>query len=128
MQRPQEIALALLTAALIAGGALGYAGGRYAAARETMPGERGAMRHYIASQPAPLVPRQPPDAQVAKMDTILDARRDEMTKIIAPVKPQLDASRTAAREKIMAILTPAQQKRFQEILAARDKAEEAAKK
>jgi Spy/CpxP family protein refolding chaperone len=122
MQRPQEIALALLTAALIAGGALGYAGGRYAAAKETMPGERGAMRHYIASQ------LDLDAAQIAKMDTILDARRDEMTKIIAPVKPQLDASRTAAREKIMAILTPAQQKRFQEILAAKDKAEEAGKK
>ena len=122
MQRPQEIALALLTAALIAGGALGYAGGRYAAARETMPGERGAMRHYIAAQ------LDLDATQVAKMDTILDARREEMTRIIAPVKPQLDASRTAAREKIMAILTPDQQKRFQEILAARDKAEEAAKK
>lgn len=122
MQRPQEIALALLTAALIAGGALGYAGGRYAAARETMPGERGAMRHYIAAQ------LDLDATQIAKMDTILDARREEMTKIIAPVKPQLDASRTAAREKIMAILTPAQQKRFQEILAAKDKAEEAGKK
>src|SRR5215471_3714182 len=122
MQRPQEIALAVLTTALIAGGALGYAGGRYAAARETMPGERGAMRHYIAAQ-LDLDP-----AQIAKMDTILDARRDEMTRIIAPVKPQLDSSRATARAKIMAILTPAQQKRFQEILAARDKAEEAAKK
>jgi Spy/CpxP family protein refolding chaperone len=122
MQRPQEIALALLTAALIAGGALGYAGGRYSAAREAMAGERGAMRHYIASQ-LDLDP-----AQVAKMDTILDARRAEMTRIIAPVKPQLDSSRTAARAKIMAMLSPDQQKRFQEILAARDQAEGAAKK
>jgi len=122
MQRPQEIALALLTAALIAGGALGYAGGRYAAAREAASGERGTMRRYIASQ----LDLEP--SQIAKMDTILDARREEMTRIIAPVKPQLDSSRTAARAKIMAMLTPAQQKRFQEILAAHDKAEEAAKK
>lgn len=122
MQRPQEIALALLTAALIAGGALGYAGGRYTAAREGAPGERGAMRHYIAAQ------LDLDAAQIAKMDTILDARREQMTRIIAPVKPQLDSTRSAARAQIMAMLTPAQQKRFQEILAAHDKAEEAAKK
>lgn len=122
MERPKELAIALLAAALFVGGALGYAGGRYEAARENMPGAPGAMRHYIADR-LDLTP-----AQSAKMDTILDARKREMTRVITPVQPQLDSMRTAARQQIMAILTPDQQKLFQEILAKRDKAVEAAKK
>jgi len=122
MQRPKEIAFALLAAALLAGGAIGYAGGRYVAAREGAPGERGAMRRYLAER-LDLTP-----GQAATVDTILDARRRDMTRIIAPVQPQLDSTRAAARQKIMAILTPEQQRRFQELLAEHDRLTEAAKK
>ena len=117
MQRPKEIAFALLAAAFIAGGALGYAGGRYVAAREGAPGERGATRRYLAER------LDLTGGQAAAVDTILDARRREMTRIIAPVQPQLDSSRQEARRKIMALLTPEQQRRFQDLLAEHDKQE-----
>jgi len=117
MERPKELAIGLLAAMFIVGGALGYAGGRWAAAREGMPGERGTMRRYIAEQ------LDLNATQVAQMDSILDQRRDLMQRIIAPVQPQLDSARTAARARIMAILSPAQQKKFQELLAAHDRAE-----
>jgi Spy/CpxP family protein refolding chaperone len=122
MQRPKEIALALLAAALVAGGALGYAAGRYTAAREGAPGERGSTRRYLTER-LDLTP-----AQAASVDTILDARRKEMTRLITPVQPQLDSARNAARQRIMAILTPEQQRRFQELLAAHDRQSEGTKK
>ena len=121
MQRPKEIAIALLAAALLAGGALGYAGGRFAAMRDSAPGEHGAMRRYLAAR-LDLTP-----GQTARVDTILDARHREMTRIITPVQPQLDSARAAARKQIMALLTLEQQRRFQELLAERDRAEAAKK-
>jgi Spy/CpxP family protein refolding chaperone len=122
MQRPKEIALALLAGALITGGALGFAAGHLLDARADAPGAPGAMRHYIASQ-LDLSP-----TQVAQLDSILDDRRRVMTKIAEPVKPQLDSARAAARKQIMGILNPEQQKRFQEILQEQDRAAEANRK
>ena len=122
MQRPKEIALGLLFAALVVGAFLGDGVGRWAAAREGAPGERGAMRHYIAER------LDLSAAQTAQMDSILDLRRTEMDRIIAPVRPQLDSSRTTARARIMAILSPEQQKKFQQLLAEHDKAEGNTKK
>jgi Spy/CpxP family protein refolding chaperone len=119
MQRPKEIAITLLAVALLAGGALGYAGEHLIAAREGVPGEHGAMRRYLAVQ-LHLTP-----AQTAGVDSILDARHREMTRLIAPVQPQLDSVRTAARKRIMALLDPAQQQKFQELLQQRDRASEA---
>ncbi len=115
MRRPKETALALLAAALIAGGALGYAAGRYTAAREVAPGEHGAMRRYLAAR-LDLTP-----AQIAGVDSILDARHREMMRLLGPAQPQLDSVRTAARAQIMARLTPAQQHRFQEMVQQRDR-------
>ena len=116
MQRPKEIAFALLAAALLAGGALGYAAGRFTSAREDAPGEHGAMRHYLATR-LDLTP-----AQAAGVDSILEARHREMTRLIAPVQPQLDSARTPARRQIMALLDPDQQRRFQEMVQRRDSA------
>ena len=114
MQRPKEIALALLIAALLAGGALGYATGRYTAAREFAGGGRGAMRHYLASK-LDLTP-----VQTAGLDSILDTRRREMTRLIAPIQPQLDSSRTVARRQIIALLDERQRRLFDELVQRRD--------
>ena len=114
MQRPKEIAFALLAAALVAGGALGYAAGRFTAARESAPGEHGAMRKYLAAR-LDLTP-----AQIAGVDSILDARHRELTRLIAPVQPALDSTRTTARKQIMALLNPEQQVRFQKMVQHRD--------
>lgn len=51
-----------------------------------------------------------------------------MTRIIAPVQPQLDSARATARKQIMGILNPDQQRRFQELVQQRDKAAEANRK
>ncbi len=122
MQRPKEIALALLAGALVTGGALGFAAGHLIDARADAPGAPGAMRHYIAAQ------LDLSAAQTAQLDSILDERRMVMTKIAAPVKPQLDSARIAARKQIMGILNPDQQKRFQELMAEHDRASEANRK
>ncbi len=97
MQRPKEIALALLAGALVTGGALGFAAGHLIDARADAPGAPGAMRHYIAAQ------LDLSAVQTAQLDSILDERRMVMTKIAEPVKPQLDSARIAARKQIMGI-------------------------
>jgi Spy/CpxP family protein refolding chaperone len=122
MQRPKEIALALLAGALLTGGALGFAAGHLLDARADAPGAPGAMRHYIAEQ------LDLSAVQAAQLDSILDDRRRIMTKIAEPVKPQLDSARAAARKQIMGILDPAQQKKFQELMAEHDRAAEANRK
>ena len=122
MQRPKEIAIALLAGTLFVGAALGYAVSHYVSARENASGERGAMRHYLAAK------LDLTAAQGAAVDSILDGRRREMTRIITPVQPQLDSARAAARKQIMAILNPDQQRKFQELVQQRDKAAEANRK
>ena len=122
MQRPKETAIALLLGVLLAGAALGYAVSHYVSARENASGERGAMRHYLAEK------LDLTAAQSAAVDSILDGRHREMTRIIAPVQPQLDSARATARKQIMGILNPDQQRRFQELVQQRDKAAEANRK
>jgi hypothetical protein len=51
-------------------------------------------------------------AQRAAVDTILDERQRVMDSLVAPVRPQLDATRATARRQIRARLTEAQQARF----------------
>jgi Spy/CpxP family protein refolding chaperone len=122
MQRPKTIAGAFLLAALIAGSSLGYAAGRYSAARESAPGERGAMRRYLAKR------LDLDAAQVAAVDSILEGRHREMMRLVAPVQPQLDSVRAAARAQIMARLSPEQRNVFQKMLQQRDRADSSARK
>ena len=48
------------------------------------------------------------------MDSLLDIRHRELSRIVAPVRPQLDSVREATRVQIKRLLDPGQQKRFQD--------------
>ncbi len=109
MRKSKSLALGFLLGTLVAGGALGFSLDRVL----THPAcdantDRQAVRGYMASklQLSPL--------QRAQVDSLLDIRHRELSKIVAPVRPQLDSVREATRVQIKRLLDPAQQRRFQD--------------
>ena len=109
MRKSKSMAVGFLLGTLLCGGALGFSLDRVL----TRPAcdantDREAVRAYMASklQLTPL--------QRAQVDSLLDIRHRELSKIVAPVRPQLDSVREAARVQIKRLLDPAQQKRFQD--------------
>jgi hypothetical protein len=48
------------------------------------------------------------------VDSLLDIRHREMSKIVAPVKPQLDSVREETRAQIKRLLDSGQQRRFED--------------
>jgi len=109
MRKSKSMAVGFLLGTLLCGGALGFSLDRVL----TRPAcdantDREAVRAYMASklQLTPL--------QRAQVDSLLDIRHRELSKIVAPVRPQLDSVREATRVQIKRLLDPAQQKRFQD--------------
>jgi hypothetical protein len=102
------MAMGFLLGTLVCGGALGFSLDRVL----TRPAcdantDREALRAYMASklQLSPL--------QRAQVDSLLDIRHREISRIVAPVRPQLDSVREATRVQIKRLLDPGQQQRFQ---------------
>jgi hypothetical protein len=62
------------------------------------------------------------------VDSILDNRHREITRLIAPVRPQLDSARDAARAQIMKLLDARQQQRFRELIEETRRQDEADRK
>jgi Spy/CpxP family protein refolding chaperone len=54
-------------------------------------------------------------AQRSAVDTILDARFRAESLLVVPIRPQLDSIRTEARLKISALLTPEQQRVYDQM-------------
>ncbi|HSU95498.1 MAG TPA: hypothetical protein VLI43_17450 [Gemmatimonadaceae bacterium] len=109
MRKSKSMAVGFLLGTLLCGGALGFSLDRVL----TRPAcdantDREAVRAYMASklQLTPL--------QRAQVDSLLDIRHRELSKIVAPVRPQLDSVREATRVQIKRLLDPAQQQRFQD--------------
>ena len=48
------------------------------------------------------------------VDSLLDNRHREMSKIVAPVRPQLDSVREATRSQIKLLLDAGQKQRFED--------------
>lgn len=107
MQRSKTLALLALIGALVVGGAAGFSADRLLG-RD--PSGRQSLQDYLANQLA-LTP-----AQRAAVDSILDKRHRDMSAAIAPVRPQLDSIRLAARGEIFKVLDPSQRVRFQRII------------
>jgi Spy/CpxP family protein refolding chaperone len=107
--RAQRLAAAVVAGALVAGAALGVAADRVWLGRQRVEplGRLDAFAADLALTPA----------QRAAVDTILDERQRVMDSLVAPVRPQLDAARAAARRQIRARLTGSQQARFDEYVA-----------
>ena len=107
MRKSKSMAVGFLLGTLLCGGALGFSLDRVL----TRPAcdantDREAVRAYMASklQLTPL--------QRAQVDSLLDIRHRELSKIVAPVRPQLDSVREATRVHIKRLLDPAQQQSF----------------
>ena len=109
MRKSKSLAVGFLLGTLVAGGALGFSLDRVL----TRPAcdastDRQAVRGYMASklQLSPL--------QRAQVDSLLDIRHRELSRIVGPVRPQLDSVREATRVQIKRLLDPGQQRRFQD--------------
>ena len=109
MRKSKSMAVGFLLGTLLCGGALGFSLDRVL----TRPAcdantDREAVRAYMASK------LQVTELQRAQVDSLLDIRHREISKIVAPVRPQLDSVREATRVQIKRLLDPAQQQRFQD--------------
>ncbi len=109
MRKSKSMAMGFLLGTLLCGGALGFSLDRVL----TKPAcdantDRQAVRAYMASklQLTPL--------QRAQVDSLLDIRHREISRIVAPVRPQLDSVREATRMQIKKLLDAGQQQRFQD--------------
>jgi hypothetical protein len=109
MRKSKSMAVGFLLGTLVCGGALGFSLDRVL----TRPAcdantDRQAVRAYMASklQLTPL--------QRAQVDSLLDIRHREISRIVGPVRPQLDSVREATRVQIKRLLDADQKKRFQD--------------
>jgi hypothetical protein len=109
MQRSKSLALGFIRGALVCGGALGFSLDRVLTREHCEAGsDRQAIRSYMASR------LQLSVSQRNAVDSLLDIRHREMSRIVAPVRPQIDSVRDATRAQIKRLLDPAQRKRFQD--------------
>ena len=117
IQRTKAQAIFFLLGAVLVGGAVGFTANRAI-------GHRDSVRDQQSSR-AQLADRlQLDSAQRQMLDSVLDDRNEKMKATLAPVRPQLDSLRGAARVVIRGRLSPAQQARWDEVLLelARDSA------
>ena len=109
MKKSKSMAVGFLLGTLLCGGALGFSLDRVL----TKPAcdantDRQAVRAYMASK------LQLTALQRAQVDSLLDIRHREISKIVAPVRPQLDSVREATRVQIKRLLDAGQQRRVQD--------------
>jgi hypothetical protein len=109
MRKSKSLAMGFLLGTLVCGGALGFSLDRVLARPACDANtDRQAVRAYMANK------LQLSASQRAQVDSLLDIRHRELSKIVAPVRPQLDSVREATREQIKRLLDPTQQQRFQD--------------
>ena len=86
-------------------------------------GERGEhrpeMRHRMFERLAKRL--ELTDQQKARVETILKTKMDQMRKIHEQVRPRIEAIRQSTDQEIRALLTPAQQVKYRELLEERGK-------
>lgn len=110
VERTKAQAIFFLLGAVLVGGALGFTANRAIEHRSEAPKDQRSSRDELAK-------RLGLDAsQRVMMDSVLDARNEQMKSLIAPIRPRLDSVRFAARAVIRARLTEAQQERWDEVI------------
>lgn len=109
MQRSKSLAIGFLLGTLVCGGALGFSLDRVLTREKCDAGsDRQAIRAYMASR------LKLSASQRNAVDSLLDIRHREMSRIVAPVRPQLDSVREATRAQIKRLLDPGQRQLFQD--------------
>jgi hypothetical protein len=114
MQRSKSLALMFLLGALLVGGALGFTVDRMVVGERICARERTSWREELATH-LDLTP-----AQRAAMDSILDKRHEDMSRVFATVRPQLDSIRDGARAQILSRLDERQRAEFQEFMRRKE--------
>ena len=109
MTRTKEMVLAFYLAAAVAGVALGVAVDRTMLTSSTARPTARAMRDRFAGD------LKLTTDQRAAVDNILDARVRAESILVVPIRPQLDSVRAEARLKISSILTPEQQRVYEQM-------------
>lgn len=111
MQRSKSLAVMFLLGAALAGGALGFTADRVMSGGWGEKGEQQAMRDRLAED------LELSAAQRAAFDSILDERHRQLVEAMKPMKPRIDSIRLNFRGQLARQLTPAQQRRFYELVA-----------
>lgn len=109
MTRTKELALAFYLAAAVTGAALGVAVDRLVVRTDPPRYSAKTMRDRFARD------LKLTADQRTGVDNILDARFRAESILVVPIRPQLDSVRSEARLKISAILTPAQQRVYEQM-------------
>jgi Spy/CpxP family protein refolding chaperone len=109
MTRTKGLALAFYLAAAVAGIALGVAVDRLLLPSPTTRNTARAMRDRFYKD------LKLSDEQRSGVDNILDARFRAESIVVVPIRPQLDSIRGEARLKISALLTPEQQRVYEQM-------------
>ena len=94
---------------MLVGGALGFTANRAIEHRDPAKDHR-SSREQLADR------LQLTSAQRRMLDSVLDSRNEKMKQLLAPVRPQLDSVRFAARAMIRSRLTPEQQAHWDLVL------------
>ncbi len=109
MTRTKELALAFYLAAAVAGAAVGVAVDRLLLANSTTRTSGRAMRDRFAKD------LKLTTDQRSAVDSILDSRFRAESVVVVPIRSQLDSIRAFARQKISAVLTPNQQRVYEQM-------------
>lgn len=109
IQRTKAQAIFFLLGAVLVGGALGFTANRAIEHRDPVKDHR-SSREQLADR------LQLTSAQRRMLDSVLDSRNEKMKQLLAPVRPQLDSVRFAARAMIRSRLTPEQQAHWDLVL------------
>ena len=109
MTRTKSLALAFYLAAAVTGAAVGVAVDRLVVRTDPPRYSVKAMRDRFAKDLSLTV-----DQRTA-VDNILDARFHAESLLVVPIRPQLDSVRGEARLMISAVLTPAQQRVYEQM-------------
>ena len=111
IERTKAQAIFFLLGAVLVGGALGFTANRAIEHKDALlPTEQRSSRTQLADR------LQLDNAQRRMLDSVLDARNEQMKALLAPVRPQLDSLRLAARAVIRVRLTAAQQAKWDQVL------------
>ncbi len=109
MTRTKGLALTFYLAAAVAGAAIGIAADRLLLTNPTTRLSIRAMRDRFAKD------LKLTASQRSSVDSILDSRFRAESVLVVPIRPQLDSVRADARQRISAILTPEQQRVYEQM-------------
>src|SRR5688572_7651537 len=98
MQRSKQQALMFLLGAVLVGGVLGFSADRVFQDKQKHWGPR--MRMYNDLELS--------ETQRVTMDSLLDDRNCQISAVMKPVSPQIDAIKKAGHQQVLAILEPEQ--------------------